>query len=182
MKRATTVAAVVLLVVILFGCGGGAPPMPKVVQPMPVAQKPVRECKLGEEIVSGDLLIKITQLWNGPLIGRRYGNDRNLTVLTANLAVKNTSKGKIAEWKGWHGYAPATDEFGNVLQCFDMGGFVITSDNYVGDAGVHRIDPGQMYTNSLYWDRAPATSRLITFDVPLDGDILRFKIPLPERK
>lgn len=191
-RKSAAIVAGLFVLLVLLACGGAR---------VPDAQKETKqeknsdkdspapddkpgEAKIGgEPYRSGDLLVSIRTVYsNGPFGGQYRGRYANTKLTLAMIEVRNTSAGKIVAWPGWHGKAALEDEHGNRFAPFDLRGWSALphnntlGDGWDGDTGA-KIHPGTTYTNALYYEFVPPTSKRVKVTGQIDGRTVTFSGP-----
>lgn len=135
------------------------------------------DVKMGEPLTVGDLVITMMSAHAQQMGGQYFGSYRSSRATILRLSIKNTHRGKIAEWAGWQGKSVIEDEHENKFEPLSLRGWKNIPGNGIGDVDPDykdRIDPGKTMLSGLYFEYMPVTSKKVTVTLPLDGRQIRF--------
>ena len=181
MRHLTSVSVITCVVALLLACAGADRAKQRKDDTSPVA-KEVKTLKRNEWYKYGDTQVTITEAVSSDNVaGQHYGQYATFKATFVRIEVKNTSAGKIADWKGQQGVATITDEHGNKFAALSLSGwswlpFNEPHGNLGGDFG-SKVAPGTTYENALYYAVAPATSKTLSVTLTIEDQPVRFVCP-----
>ena len=99
------------------------------------------------------------------------------------FTVKNTSKGKIAEWHGLQGWGEISDEHGNRFKPVSPDGWqslngvpgLLDGVRVGDDSGKIKINPGVTYQNSVYFEPCLPSSKIAILSIQIGERTLLFR-------
>ena len=132
--------------------------------------------KFGAVVREGDLEFSIREAMSGQVAS---GVKMSWFIFT----VKNTSKGKIAEWHGLQGWGEISDEHGNRFKPVSPDGWqslngvpgLLDGVRVGDDRGKIKINPGVTYQNSVYFEPCLPSSKIAILSIQIGERTLLFR-------